>query len=500
MNRLIVLNVALPLLAAFLLPTISRVSTGLSRLIGPALMIGLALLVADTWQTLSENGQVETFALAIGNFVAPQGIVFYIDRLALLFAFAVPVITLLLWPWYFDESEDNDSINRKLSLTLLLAAGSSGLALSGDLFNLYVFYELVAVASYGLVAAGDTRGTGASYTAAFRYLMISAMGSVLALLGIGLIYFQVGSLNFAHLAGMAPLLNTPVGLTAFVLILLGFGVKAELFPVNSWVPEVYMASSRRVAGLLAGLVSKLSVLVIIKALVLLFPQEEARQLLLILGILGVLVGELAAFRATDVTRMLSWSSIAQLGLVFVAFSIDGKAGMLAGIAVALHHLVAKPALFLIAERWGGSLMNLYGVARSSPIMGALFILIALSMVGVPPLPGFWAKFLLLSGLAGEANNLAYLAIFIVLAMTVIEAHYLFRVINIMYGSRQEHDTTKAHRMGDVFSASLLGMVLLLSTVFIKPVGQVLDDIATEAVDTGLYQEKVLPALGQGGQS
>ena len=268
MNRLIVLNVALPLLAAFLLPTISRLSEGLSRLIGPVLMIGLALLAADTWQTLSENGQAETFALAIGNFAAPQGIVFYIDRLARLFAIAVPVITLLLWPWYFDESEDTDAITRKLSLTLLLVAACSGLALSGDLFNLYVFYELVAVASYGLVAAGDTRGTGASYTAAFRYLMISAMGSVLALLGIGLIYFQAGSLNFAHLASMTPLLNTPVGLAAFVLILLGFGVKAELFPVNSWVPEVYMASSRRVAGLLAGLVSKLAVLVIIKVLIL----------------------------------------------------------------------------------------------------------------------------------------------------------------------------------------------------------------------------------------
>jgi len=498
MNRLIILTVALPLLAAFLLPTLSRFSFSLAKFVGPLLMLMLAVLIGDIWLNMSADADLTTFSLAIGNFVAPQGIVFYVDRLALLFVVAVPVMTLLMWPWYFDESEAQDVIVRKLSLTLLLVAASCGLALSGDLFNLYVFYELVAVASYGLVAAGNIRGTGASYTAAFRYLMISAMGSVLALLGIALIYFQAGSLNFAHLASLQESLNNPIGLVAFVLLLLGFGVKAELFPVNSWVPEVYMAASKRLSGLLAGLVSKLAVLVIIKALVLLYPQEEPGQLLLILGTLGVLVGELAAFRAADVTRMLSWSSIAQLGLVFVAFSIEGKAGMLAGIAVALHHLVAKPALFLIAERWGGSLHNLYGVARSSPIMAGLFVLIALSMVGVPPLPGFWAKFLLLSGLASEANGLAYLAIFIVLAMTVIEAHYLFRLITIMYESPRESSTTTVHRIGDVFSASLLGLVLLLATVFIKPLGQAMDEIAAEAIDTSLYQQKILPATGQGG--
>ena len=498
MNRLIILTVALPLLAAFLLPTLSRISFSLAKFVGPLLMLLLALLIGNLWLNMSDDSQLTTFSLAIGNFSAPQGIVFYVDRLALLFVFAVPVMALLMWPWYFDEHEAQDTVIRKLSLTLLLVAASCGLVLSGDLFNLYVFYELLAVASYGLVAAGNMRSSGASYTAAFRYLMISAMGSVLALLGIALIYFQVGSLNFAHLASLQERLSNPTGLVAFVLLLLGFGVKAELFPVNSWVPEVYMAASKRLSGLLAGLVSKLALLVIIKALILLYPQEEPRQLLLILGTLGVLVGELAAFRAADVTRMLSWSSIAQLGLVFAAFSIDGKAGMLAGVAVALHHLVAKPALFLIAERWGGSLQNLYGVARSSPLMAGIFVMIALSMVGVPPLPGFWAKFLLLSGLAGEANNLAYLAIFIILAMTVIEAHYLFRLITIMYESPRDSSTTSVHRMGDVFSASILGVVLLLATVFIKPLGEAMDGIATEAIDSSLYQQTILPVVKQGG--
>ncbi|NNJ90679.1 MAG: NADH-quinone oxidoreductase subunit J [Gammaproteobacteria bacterium] len=478
MKELIVLTFAVPLLMAFLLPTISRVSFTLSKLIAPLVLLALAIMVVCIW-----NFHTETFVLHIGNFIGPQGIVFYVDRLALLFAFAIFAMTLLMWPWYFEKDESSDTRTRKLSLTLLLVAASAGMSLSGDIFNLYVFYELLAVASYGLIAAGNKKPAGNSYAAAFRYLMISALGSVFALLGIALIYFQTGTLNLAHLSEMKELLNNPAGLIAFVFILLGFGVKAELFPVNSWVPEAYMASSKRVAGLLAGLVSKLAVLVIIKALVLIYPQDEARQLLLFLGIAGVIVGEFSAMKAQDMTRMLSWSSIAQLGLVFIAFSIPGKAGMLAGLAVALHHLISKPAMFLIAERWGGSLQNLKGRAQSSPIMAALLILFALSMVGIPPLPGFWVKFLLLSGLSAQQ---AWLAIAVVLIMTVVETNYLYRVISSLYSRDEQQSVTSRHRTADTFSALILAGVLIFVSVQVQTVGQALDEIAQDAVDVKSY--------------
>lgn len=488
----VVLAVALPLLAAFLVPSISRLSSSLARYIGPVLMLVLAWLLAVAF--LEQTVHTGT-VLAIGNFPAPQGIVFVVDRLALLFAFAVVFLALLLWPWARQDQEDDELYARRLSLTLLLVAASVGMALSGDLFNLYVFYELVAVASYGLVAAGDRRPSGASQLAAYRYLLLSALGSVLALLGIALIYFSTGTLNLAHLASLRGVLDSPLGLVAFALILLGFGVKAELFPVNSWVPEVYRVSSARVSGLLAGLVSKLAVLVIIKLMLMAFSQPEAYQLILVLGMLGVLVGELSALRANDLPRMLAWSSIAQLGLVFIAFSVDSQAGLLAGLAVALHHLVAKPALFLIAARWGGNLKSLYGAAWVSPLMAAWFVILALSMVGVPPFPGFWAKFLLLSGLAGEMNAMAYLAIAVVLIMTVVEANYLFRVIFIFYGRSDKQQPAPSVPSGhDLFSTSVLGLILLAATVFIQPVGDSLNRMAQTLSNTDYYQELVIPEL------
>ena len=180
---------------------------------------------------------------------------------------------LLLWP-----GDDGQAGVRRQSLTLLLTAALTGLALSGDLFNLYVFYELAAVASYGLVAGG---GSSAGFVAAFRYLLISALGSVIGLMGIALIYFTTGTLNLAHLASLSDQLANPQGLAAFAMLVIGFGVKAELFPVNGWVPEVYGAASKRVAALLAGLASKLAVLAIVRVLLLVFPDEAARQLLLV---------------------------------------------------------------------------------------------------------------------------------------------------------------------------------------------------------------------------
>jgi formate hydrogenlyase subunit 3/multisubunit Na+/H+ antiporter MnhD subunit len=477
---MIALAVALPLLAAFLLP----LAGPLKRYVGPVVLLVVAALALSVWP----QAQAEPFAVEIGNFRAPLGIVFYVDAVAALFTLAVALACLLLWPW----STPTEDATAKQSLTLILAGACAGLAVSGDLFNIYVFYELVAVASYGLAAG---RGSGAAYAAAFRYVVLSSVASLLALIGIALIYFRTGTLNLAHLAQVAPdALHDPLGLAAFLLILLGLGVKAELFPVNAWVPEVYATAERRVAALLAGLVSKLAVLVLLRLLVLVFPLDPARFALLALGTLGVLSGELAAWRARDLARMLSWSSIGQLGIVFVAFAIPGNAGVLAGLAVALHHLIAKPALFLLAERWGGSIEALAGAGRRSKLGAALFVLFALSLVGVPPLPGFWAKLLVLSGLAAQDGAAWWLAGAVILAMTVVEAAYLFRVVGRLYAPDDE-SPREAHGLPQLAAAGILGLCLIAGSVSAGPLGHALGRMAIQAGDREAYIVRVLPATG-----
>ncbi|MEA3413701.1 MAG: complex I subunit 5 family protein [Pseudomonadota bacterium] len=480
----VILMFALPLLAAFLIQTLWRALGPLSRFVGPLTLLATGIIGLRAWPVVTE----QPAAIAIGNFAPPLGITFYVDRLALLFALIVAFGMLALWPW--GKVEDRP---RTDSILLILAAAATGMALSGDLFNLYVFYELVAVATYGLIVSG---GRAPAYAATFRYLIISAFGAALALIGIALVYTLTGTLNLAHLAEVAPdLLNNPMGLAAFGLFLIGFGVKAELFPVNTWVPEVYPSVPQRVAGLLAGVVSKLALIVIVRVMLLVFPFEGAHLLMLALGIAGVVFGELSAWRARDLSRTLGFSSIGQLGVMFIAFSVPGEAGLLAGLAVALHHTAVKPALFLLAERWGGSLARLKGAAGDSPLAAGLFVLLALSLIGIPPLPGFWAKLLTLVALFDQAHPLYLIGAGVILVGAVFETAYLFRIATGLYGTADAGQPGReTHDWADLLTAGALGAALLAGVVLLAPLGQQLTGIAAQTADRGLYVQTVHPTL------
>jgi formate hydrogenlyase subunit 3/multisubunit Na+/H+ antiporter MnhD subunit len=483
MNHLALLF-ALPLLAAFLLPLLQRMSGLAGWLLGPLVLGVNVVLGLQAWDTVSAGPVV----IELGGFRPPFGIVFYIDQLALLFAIAVSAGSLLLWPL----RDGPGAPVAEYTLALVLAAAATGLALSADLFNLYVFYELTAVACYGLAAA---RGTPAGYAAVMRFVVVGSLGAGLMLAGIALVYMSAGTLNLAQLSQLAgTTLDGPLGLAAFVLILIGAGVKAELFPVNAWVPEVYGAASKRVAGLLAGVISKLALLIILRLLVLVFQQPEALQVMLVLGVLGVLSGELAAWRARDLTRLLAFSSIGQLGIIFIACSVPGEGALFAALAVALHHLLVKPALFLLAERWGGSIERLAGGSRSSPLGAALFVLLALSLIGVPPLPGFWAKLLVLVELAGQQQPLYYFALFAILAGVVLEAGYLFRVVAVLYRADAGQPPPAGHRLPDISVAAVLGGTLVAGTLLLAPLAEQLGGIATRAADVALIVETVNPGM------
>lgn len=485
MNGALALTIALPLLGAFLLPVLMRVSVAFGVWIGPAILAYGCWILGDLWLT----GSMQPFSVALGGFAPPLGINLYADTLALLFALAAQLLGLIFWPFKLDQ----DSARRQ-ALMLLLVAASTGLALSGDLFNLYVFYELTAVATFGLVAAS---GTSAAYAATIRYLILSGIGSVLTLFGIALIYGQTGTLNLAHLAQLAPeQLSNELGLAAFLSLLIGIGVKAELFPVNTWVPEVYATASSRLSAFLAGLVSKLALLIILRLLLLVFHQPEAAQVILILGILGVVSGELAAWRAKEMRRMLAFSSIGQLGVLFIAMALPDGQGMLAVLALALHHLVIKSGLFMLADGWGGALQRLRGSAAASPLAAGLFVLFSLSLVGMPPLPGFWAKFTLITELAGQTEPLYLMGLTVFLLATVVEAAYLFRVAAIIYQSApQERRPDEIPKAGglSLATAGLFGAGLIATTLLIAPVGDQLQTIAAQAQDVDLYINTVFPA-------
>lgn len=467
----IAFNIALPLLSAFLLPVIHSSSALIARLVGPAILLCMLTLATLSWMTLDQPQSI-----ALGGFLPPLGISFHIDQLALLMVMIIPLLMLLLWPYRNSEGL------REESLLLLLAAAATGLALSADLFNMYVFYELLSVASFGLAAA---RRTPAALAASYRYLIISGLGTVLALTGIALIYTQTGTLNLAHIGLLASQLDNGVGFSAFALIVLGIGVKAEVFPVNGWVPEVYASASVRVSSLLAGLISKLAVLVMIRLLVVAYNHSDALMLLLVLGCLGIIWGELSALASRDLKRMFAYSSIGQLGIILVAFSIPGEAGMLAGIAMMLHHLVVKPGLFLLTENWNGSIKNLQ--ASDSFFNGSkwLFALFALSLIGVPPFPGFWAKLLVVTGLTGMESSAYITALVILLTATVIEAGYLMRAAIPIFSLSVKRKKFSRSVFNPGF-VSIFAVILLVALMTLTPLAEKLQHIGRQSSDRMLY--------------
>jgi formate hydrogenlyase subunit 3/multisubunit Na+/H+ antiporter MnhD subunit len=259
---------------------------------------------------------------------------------------------------------------------------------------------------------------------------------------------------------------------------------------------VYAIARPRISALLAGLISKLAVLVIVRLLVVAYADSDALILLLVLGILGIIWGELSAWRAKDLKRMFAFSSIGQLGMVLVAFSIPGEAGMFAGIAMMLHHLLVKPALFMLTDNWSGSIASLSGAAKQSPLAAVLFILFALSLIGVPPFPGFWAKLIMVTGLVGADAPLYLLALGILLTATVIEANYLIRCAIQIYAPADENSTASvAQERLSLAISSALGIALMVSLFTITPLGNRLYHVAAEAADKSLYINTTL-AIGQ----
>ena len=480
---LIVLPIVLPLLAAFLMQPIARLSATLAKLVGPLVLALSAYLLITIGLTYGQA----PFSVAIGGYAAPLGIVFYVDKLALLFATLVPLFALLFW----SRGEDDPDPARRDAVMLLMSASATGLALSGDLFNIYVLYELTAVASFGLISLS---ATGRGSIAMLRYLLISAVGSLLALIGIATLYTQVGTLNLAQIAQLAPThLHGPAGMAAFALLLLGFGVKAELFPLNTWAPEVYATAPARISALLAGLISKLAALVILRLLVMAYAGTGAADLMLVLGLLGVLTAELAAWQARDFPRMLAYSSVGQLGIVFIAFALPGPAGILAGLAVALQHLVVKSALFGLSARLNGSLDRLTGLTRSSPLTAALIALFALSLIGVPPLPGFWAKLMVVIGLAELGTPIAMSALALLLIATAIEASYLMRLLAKLYQAPPAGADQPARPARiDTAVATMFGVLLLAATLAIEPLAEQLGGIAEQVADVQGTIVTVLP--------
>ncbi|MGZ6848988.1 MAG: Na+/H+ antiporter subunit D, partial [Blastococcus sp.] len=387
------LPVLLPLLGAagaLLVGRHPRVQRALSLTVLTAVLaVAVALLLlAD------RHG---TTAVAVGGWPVPLGIVLVVDRLAGLMLVVATTVALGVLVFAVGQGSADRSETTPLSIFhptfLVLVAGVSDAFLAGDLFNLYVGFEILLMASYVLLTLG---GTASRIRGGITYVVVSLTSSLLFLAAIGLIYAATGTVTMAQLAVRLQHLPAGTQLLLQSMLLIAFGIKAAVFPLSAWLPDSYPTAPAPVTAVFAGLLTKVGVYAIIRTQTLLFPGGALDGVLIWAALATMLVGILGAVAQTDIRRILSFTLVSHIGYMIFGISLGTTAGLAGAIFYIAHHITIQTTLFLVAgliERQGGttSVERLGGLAASAPLLAVLFFVPAINLAGVPPFSGFIGK-------------------------------------------------------------------------------------------------------------
>jgi multicomponent Na+:H+ antiporter subunit D len=290
----------------------------------------------------------------------------------------------------------------------VLIAGVSNAFLAGDLFNLYVGFEILLMASYVLLTLG---GSAPRVRAGITYVVVSLTSSLIFLAAIGLIYAATGTVTMAHLAIRLGELPEGTQLLLQSMLLIAFSIKAAVFPLSAWLPDSYPTAPAPVTAVFAGLLTKVGVYAIIRTQTLLFPSGALDDLLMWAGLATMVMGILGAVAQTDIRRMLSFTLVSHIGYMVFGIALGTAAGLAGAIFYVAHHIAIQTTLFLVAgliERQGGSTAvdRLGGLAKRSPLLAILFFVPAMNLAGIPPLSGFIGKLGLLEAGVADGSPLA----------------------------------------------------------------------------------------------
>lgn len=458
-----ILAIALPLLGGFFSPIINLIS---ERTETPKLRDAFALIIA-----LLTLGIVLDVALTVwdGNILVyqlagrapPFGINLAIDGLAALVGIAASGLSTLVIIYSISFMEDRSGVGKYYTLLLILTAGMMGVAFTGDIFNLYVFFEVMSIPSYGLVAFYRS---GKSIEASVKYLVIATLGTTSILLGVATLYGVTGTLNIADLAVRLSAIGSlpAIGLMSLVFFIVGFGIKIGMAPLHAWLPDAYQSAPSSVATILAGGTTIVGVGALLRVSYLLFGALQIGKIFILLGLVTMILGAFMALVQSDLKRLLAYSGISQMGYVLMGVGLGTLSGVGFGIEGGLFHMfnnvIYKSLLFLCAGavvyRVGTTkLDDLGGLGKEMPITAVVFLIGALALAGIPPFNGFVSKWMIyLAGIKAGFPILTVIAV-IISALTLA---YLVKAFSMVFLGT----TPKGLNVKDVPSSMLIPMIVL----------------------------------------
>lgn len=472
-----VLFIALPLLFGFATPILSKFSRN-AVVYTSTLMQAFLLYLA--FSLLSENStNIEIISIA-----PPLGISFVLNTASLFFVALFTFLMTLFSLYYLSHRKTQPYHNETKFFILLnmLLASSIGLVLSSDIFNIYVFFEIAGISAYILSAYQKTPH---ALEAGLKYLITGAVASVFLVFGIFLIYINIGSLNLAVIAQNFETLPYNLKVLISILLLIGFGFKVEIFPLNFWVTDVYQGSSTLMNALFSGIVVKAYLFVFFHILYLFLPNAEFSLFLVYLGALSMLVAEIAGLRQTNLKRLFAYSSLGQVALIFTAFALQNVDAIQAALFIVFAHSVAKFIIFL-------SLTNILKEHKSmdintlkelnSPFLRGVLLIAMLSLLGIPLFAGFVGKFLILKSLA--VNGLLGVLIVIVFA-SLLESVYYFKLAGFMFSKDKKKPALNIN-FTQKFVFTLLVFLLLVVGIAPYLISAYLNESAVVMLDWATY--------------
>ncbi len=393
MSWLLALPVVLPFLTAVL--TFLTRQSPLGRWISVA---GSSVLLVASIVLMATVLREGVIAGQMGNWPAPFGITLVADLLSAVMVLITAIVAVAVSIYAIADVDEGMEQLGYHALINMLIAGVVGAFITGDLFNLYVWFEVMLIASFGLLVLG---GRPEQIDGGVKYVALNLVSTIMFLTGIGLLYGMTGTLNMADLASAVDNADQRLLTIVAVLFMISFGVKAAVFPLFFWLPASYHTPAFSVSAVFAGLLTKVGVYALLRMFTLVFDHDIAFTHTILLWVAGftMVVGVLGAAAQSDMRKILSFHIVSQIGYMILGLALLTPLAIVGAVFYLVHHIVVKANLFLIAgvaQRIAGGteLSRIGGLYKSAPLLAVLFVVPAFSLSGFPPLSGFWAKFLL----------------------------------------------------------------------------------------------------------
>ncbi|MFA1547346.1 Na+/H+ antiporter subunit D [Actinomadura chokoriensis] len=501
MNVLVPLPFVLPLLGAALALLARRRRIWL-RVLGPLAVAGVVAVSAALVAAVARNG---VLAVQTGGWAAPLGITLVVDRLSALLLVVSSSVLLAIMLHAVGEGAGGLRGREPgvfYPAYLTLTAGVCLVFVAGDLFNLFVAFEVMLASSYVLMTLTPT---GERVRAGMTYTVVSLTSSILFLTALGLTYAATGTVNLADLSARAADLPGATRTALSLLFLVVFGIKGAIVPMHLWLPDSYPVALTKITAVFAALLTKAAVYALIRVETLVFPREQGSSVMLVLAAGTIIVGTLGALTHDDIHRVFSFILVGHIGYMLFGLALFDVAGLTGAILYLVHHIVVQATLFLVSDLVQGrtgetSLHGLGGLAGLSAFIAVLFFVPAMSVSGVPPSSGFVAKLALFQAGVGSGSLLAYAVTGVAVLGSVLTLMAMSRIWTLGFwrprpeGADEPPDSESYTPGGVRLMESVTTLLVvggLLIAVFAGPLASWSRHAASDLVDTGAYRHAVL---------